>query len=324
MNYIAKGREYYENQYDLYTIQLCLQTLHRETDVPLPNQHLMPSDTVSSLKGHFADLINYFKSGERYRTRRETIDKWIAEDQSKLDYFNKALDPSPVLCSECYKLMNLIDKELIDFFEKPLRVLFLFECSSCKTRKGLYDNGEEYKSDSKYCPNCKSPLNRKSSKKKKLLTILTTCSSCDYKDKYELDLNIDNSKIKQEELENKILLEKYRNKYCLTAEKGEEYIIHTNRTKGYINHRSEEQVKATDPVWQKVKELKKISIIEVESLLSKTLEPLKYIRFSLDKPEIDKYLTVKFSVQEADSSRVEYDSIHKLQKAIKSVLESTN
>ncbi|HQG57577.1 MAG TPA: hypothetical protein PLX79_01215 [Candidatus Dojkabacteria bacterium] len=324
MNYIAKSRKYYENRYDLYTIQLCLQTLQPETDVPLPNQELMPPDTVNSIKENFAELINYFKAGERYRSRQETIDKWIAEDQSKEDYFNKALDPSPVLCNKCYKTMRLIDKDLFDFLDKPLRVLFMFECPTCNCRKAIYDNGEEYKSENKICPKCKSNLNTKSIKKKKIISVVSTCTSCDYKDKYEIDLNVDSSKYEKEELQNKILLEKYREKYCLTPEAGQEYIISSNRTKDYLNHRSEEQVKATDPVWQKVKEIKKLSILEIETNLVKALEPLKYIRFSLDKPEIEKFLTVKFSVQEADLSRSEYDSVHKLQKAIKSVLEDTN
>lgn len=320
----VKEKSYYEDRYDLYTIKLCLQTLQTETDVPLPNQDLMPNDAVISIKDNFAELINYFKSGERYRNRRETIDKWIAEDQNKQDYYDKALDPSPVLCSECFKVMRLFDKDLIDFLDKPIRVLFLFECPNCKARKGLYDNGDEYESDSKNCPKCKSKLTSNKTQKGTVISILTNCTKCDYKDSYDLDLKIDTSKYEKEEFNNKKLLEEYREKYCLTSEAGEEYIIHTNRTKDYLNHRSEEQVKATDPVWQKVKSIRKISVLEVESLLSKALEPLKYIRFSLDKPEIDKFLTVKFSVQESDASRFEYDSIHKLQKAIKSVLENTN
>ena len=200
MNYIAKSREYYENRYDLYTIQLCLQTLQPETDVPIPNQELMPSDTVIAIKENFAELINYFKAGERYRSRQETIDKWIAEDQSKEDYFNKALDPSPVLCKKCYKAMRLIDKDLFDFLDKPLRVLFMFECPTCNCRKAIYDNGEEYKSENKICPKCKSNLNTKSVKTKKIISVVSTCTSCDYKDKYEIDLNVDSSKYEKEEL----------------------------------------------------------------------------------------------------------------------------
>jgi len=324
MHKFVREKDYYEDRYDLYTIKHCLQTLQPETDVPLPNQDLMPNDAVKSIKDNFAELINYFKSGERYRNRRETIDKWIAEDQSKQDYYDKALDPSPVLCSECFKVMRLFDKDLIDFLDKPIRVLFLFECPNCKARKGLYDNGDEYESNNKNCPKCKSKLITNKTKKGTVISILTNCTKCDYKDSYDLDLKIDTSKYEKEEFDNKMLLETYREKFCLTSEAGEEYIIHTNRTKDYLNHRSEEQVKATDPVWQKVKEIKKISILEVETLLAKTLDPLKYVRFTLDKPEIDKFLTVKFSVQESDPSRSEYDSIHKLQKAIKSVLEDTN
>ena len=54
-----KDKSYYEDTYDLYTIQLCIQTLQSETDIPLPNQERMPHDTVISIKENFAELINY-------------------------------------------------------------------------------------------------------------------------------------------------------------------------------------------------------------------------------------------------------------------------
>ena len=230
----VKEKSYYEDRYDLYTIKLCLQTLQPETDVPLPNQDLMPNDAVISIKDNFAELINYFKSGERYRNRRKTIEKWIAEDQNKQDYYDKTLDPSPVLCSECFKVMRLFDKDLIDFLDKPIRVLFLFECPNCKSRKGLYDNGDEYESDSKNCPKCKSKLSSKTTRNTDEISIVTNCTKCDYKDTYNLNLKVDNTKHEKEEFENKKLLEMYREKYCLSSEAGEEYIIHTNRTKDYL------------------------------------------------------------------------------------------
>ena len=44
----------------------------------------------------------------------------------------------------------------------------------------------------------------------------------------------------------------------------------------------------------------------------------------LDKPDIDRYVIVPFTVKDAESSRAEADSTRKLHKTIKKTLENTN
>ncbi len=85
-----------------------------------------------------------------------------------------------------------------------------------------------------------------------------------------------------------------------------------------------EQQKKTDPAYQKAIKLKKLTVIELEKLLSKVLEKENYIKLSLDKPVFEKQVIVPFTIQDSDSNRKEYDSVHKLQKIIKRVLEETN
>ena len=82
--------------------------------------------------------------------------------------------------------------------------------------------------------------------------------------------------------------------------------------------------KRTDPDYIKVSELKKLSVVELEKLITETMEKEKYIKFIMGKPDIDRYVIVPFTIQDADSSRVEADSIRKFHKAIKKALEGTN
>ena len=49
-----------------------------------------------------------------------------------------------------------------------------------------------------------------------------------------------------------------------------------------------------------------------------------YVKFDLGKPDVGRDVTVEFSAQDAKPERKEYDSIHELQKLIKSELEPTN
>ena len=64
--------------------------------------------------------------------------------------------------------------------DKPLRVLFFFECPSCKKRKGIYENGEEHISKPDLCPKCSKEIKITHSKKGEVITWITICSSCGF------------------------------------------------------------------------------------------------------------------------------------------------
>jgi hypothetical protein len=126
-----------------------------------------------------------------------------------------------------------------------------------------------------------------------------------------------------EKEDEKLLLE-FRAKYCLSEKEGQEYIQSKdslNRMHKIIEKSKKEEA---DPAYQHAKKLKKISIVELEKQLNEALEKEKYVKLTLDKPEMGQYVIVPFTVQDADSSRKEYDSKHNLQKIIKKALEETN
>lgn len=64
--------------------------------------------------------------------------------------------------------------------------------------------------------------------------------------------------------------------------------------------------------------------MELEKLLSEVLEKEKYTKLNFDKPEIERYVIVPFTVQDDYSSRKDYDSRNQIQKIIIKTLEDKN
>ena len=119
------------------------------------------------------------------------------------------------------------------------------------------------------------------------------------------------------------LLEKYRDKYCFSEEEGQEYITSTENM-GSLKNIYRRASKKANPFFQKAKSLKKLNVSEMEKLLKEALEKEKYVKLNLEKPEMGKFVIIPFTVQDAESSRKEYESTNKMKKLVKATLESTN
>ena len=321
-----KDEQYYTDLYDLLTIKECLEWEKniQEKDLSDYNKKKIPKKKQEPLKKFFTDLPLYFIKGERYMNKTERIREWIDKDRIKQEKYDNSPEPTDVYCLSCGNKMHSTSKELYDFTDEPLRVLFFFECSNCKKRRGVFDTGEEFKSHKRTCPECQSIVKITISKKGRKTIWTTKCANCDYKD-IEID-DYDDWKKQHDDLEreNEKLLLEYREKYCLSEKEGQEYILSKdslNRMHEIIEKSKKEEA---DPAYQHAKKLKKISIVELEKLLNEALEKKQYVKLTLDKPEMGQYVIVPFTVQDADSSRKEYDSKHSLQKVIKKVLEETN
>ncbi len=129
---------------------------------------------------------------------------------------------------------------------------------------------------------------------------------------------------KKEAQKDKELLEKYRKEYCLSDEEGQKYVEYTTRLKNVMGMLKESESKNADPAYQKARMLKKLTIVEIEKLLIKALEKEKYIKLSLGNPEMDRYVIIPFTIQDANPTRKESESRIKLQKIFKNILDDTN
>ncbi len=86
----------------------------------------------------------------------------MRNDREKDEKVKNALMPENIYCDICSSRMDMTMKEL---HYDDVRVMFWFECPHCKKRKAVFDNGEVFKSEPKYCLKCSSLLIEKMEKK---------------------------------------------------------------------------------------------------------------------------------------------------------------
>lgn len=325
MNYL-QTQQHYSDLYDLFTIKECLrmEQTNRNLEIPkkIGKEKVSPED-FRKLYAYMTGLPLYTYKGERYRNKQDKINEWINRDTKKQERFDNAFEPNSIFCEKCNEVMFTIDKILEDYSDKSLKVLFLLECPKCHTRRGIYDDGSEFKKSSHKCPKCFTEMRYSSSQKGKIITSIYKCKSCNFTDTEIFDLAEKDDKWEKQQKEDQRLLARYRSDYCLSNEAGDEYITSMDQIKRFLDQRSEEQKKETDPVYQKVKRIKKITVVELERQLGKILSKNKFIKLSFEKPEIGKQVIVPFTVQDSDPKRESQDSTATLQKLIKSTIKGS-
>ncbi|MDE2026693.1 MAG: hypothetical protein KGJ07_09475, partial [Patescibacteria group bacterium] len=219
-----------------------------------------------------------------------------------------------------------LTKELEDFTDSPLRVMFLFRCtnSKCKKQEWVYSDGEVRVSKPFLCPKCKKEAKMTHGKEGKKITWTTSCTSCGFTETTVDDFEKMDAEREQREKEEKDLLAKYREAFCLTDETGKKYLDSFNAIEFSSQVYEVEKQKHDTTAYQQVSQVKKLGIVELEKLLLDRLEKEKYIKLSFDRPEMGQFVTVGFVVQDADTSRRENISTSTLQKIIKEALENSN
>lgn len=320
--------DYYIDRYDLHTIEECLDyywsikdgfTKERVIRFVKYSEERFQQEVEKCL----SRLLFVLKT-KRYQHKKETIQEWMDRDRHMQELYDNTPPPQNIRCLDCGSSAIMTFKDLHDSYETDARMTFMFECTKCKKRQALYEDGAEWKYDPPKCPKCKHPLETDLKIKGDITTFTSKCPKCGYKDK-----NVDDhSKFWQEqeakEKREKELLEKHRNDFCLSDKDGQEYIETIEAMEVAAVVREEEAQKYGGPVYERSLQLKKTKISDLEKLLTENLEKAKYTKLVFDKPEIGQYVIVPFTVQDSDSSRKDRDSSLELEKLIKDTLEDTN
>lgn len=320
-----KEQSYYEDVYDLGTIERCLNIIEfwkgKENDKELDNVEKSERYRLINMG---MNLQLYCTKGEAYRGRSEAIQRWQDDDRLKDKFYEDTKEPEGVSCVKCLVLMKVVSKDHWYEYQKPLRIIFLFECPKCQNRKGVYDNGQEYVSKPDSCPKCAKEINVSFKYKGNISIWEKRCSFCGYKEKQVEDDQLKKDEQKAKELKDKQLIEKYRVEFCLSDNEGMEYIIQSKRLEVFTESLKEEEQKKADPDYHKVVNIKKLGIVELEKTLSNELGKQNYIKLMLEKPEIDRFVIVPFTIQDSDGLRKDRDSEYKLRRLIKKILVGTN
>lgn len=326
MQYL-QGEQHYIDLYDLSTIEECLDYYWAIKDGLTKDRNKFKDLTDEQFEKEVLKATSYTINvikGERFRYKKETIGKWINRDKLTQEKQDNTLPPDNIYCEECNSPMKITFKDLQNAYEDNAQMLFMHECINCKKRENYLEDGTKWKYEPQLCPKCKAPLKSKSKDTKNISTTIYSCPNCLYKNKDVFDFKKSKEDRIKKDKKDKMLLSKYREDFCLEEKTGQEYILNMDRITAFTKELNEQEEKQKDPAYQKAKKLKKLSVVELEKLLAKALVEEKFIKLSLDKPEIGQHVIIPFTVQDANNSRKEYDSIRTLQKIIRKLLDDTN
>lgn len=324
---------YYADIYDLITIKRCRDIVNKYREIyqlSLKDKKIKDISDEEKLKGanYYLNIELFSTTTSRHRNRKERIEEMIEDDRKKQDFYDSTSEPSNILCNKCGKRLFSDTKILEDYMDSPMRILFYFPCKNCKVKRAVYNTGEEFESKPSTCPKCKHELNEKhtvkTKGKNKIITWIRTCPKCKFSETDIDDFEKSHLEWEKRQQEDKELLTKYREEYCLSEEKGKENAELIEAMKYAHEVFEEEKQKYDNTAYQKTIQLKRLSIVELEKLLSVLLEKERYVKLSLDKPNMGQFVMVPITVQDADSSRKGYDSTKNLEKILKATLDGTN
>lgn len=113
-----------------------------------------------------------------------------------------------------------------------------------------------------------------------------------------------------------------RKKYCISELTGKEIIRESQEMKELVDSWKERDEKKE--LYEDIAKIQKLTLVELQTLVTPVIEKAGYTKLEFEKPVLEKDVVLGFSLQDAQSGRVEYDSIHNLQKLLKDALKPTN
>ncbi|HUD19247.1 MAG TPA: hypothetical protein VMR81_02320 [Patescibacteria group bacterium] len=329
MDYL-KDDQHYINRYDLLTIKECLKVVEMFQAV---YNKTLTSKELQGMSNHdkYSDVTKlmywqlWFIQSQEFKNKKETIRKWMEDDRIKQEKYDSAIEPQAIHCPSCKAKMQIAgSKHLEDYTDQPMRVMFLFRCTKCKKQEWVYEGGEIRVSKPDLCSKCNKEIDVKHTRKGKVITWTRKCKFCGHTETEVDDFEKSDKEYLQKEQAEKELLEKYRTAFCLTDEQGEKFLFELEAMEFADQIRNEAKQKYDNSAYQQVSTLKKLTIVELEKLLTKVLEKTSYIKLSFTAPEIGQFIFAPFTLQDADTSRRENISTSTLEKLLKSTLENTN
>jgi len=148
MKYL-KSRQEYIDSYDRLTV-----SYFRDEEKFFEELKNSPNKKVKEKeKKRYAILMNmtkelfmYFAIGDHYKKKEKTIKEWMDRDKAKDELLESAEPIEGVRCLKCGSLMNPNFRDLYDWgSDNRVRVLFMYDCpKGCMPRRAFYSDGEEY------------------------------------------------------------------------------------------------------------------------------------------------------------------------------------
>lgn len=313
-----KDESYYSDLYDRLTIEECQRWENKE--YPKLLKETDEEAKLTKVKEEYFHkvvirLAIYFLTADRAAKKSETIQEWMKRDQEKDEWLAHAEEPKHIRCLGCSLfLTDCISRDLMDNHQGQEEVIFMFECGKCHKRRAFWENGKEWEHKPK-CIQCRSEVVSESTKEGDIITTRHSCSHCGHEEVDTMDL-----KTKEEAADPNF--EANRKKYCISELEGKEIIRESQERKVLLDGWKERDEKKA--LYEDIAKIQKLTIVELQSLITPVIEKAGYTKLEFEKPDLQKDVVLEFSLQDAESGRGDYDSVHNLQKLLKKTLEPTN
>jgi len=315
-----KEKQYYIDLYDKFTVEKCREAerYHEGLDDSIFEKAKdKPSAyDIARVKYVTKEMYLYFTTGEEYKNKKETIEKWMERDR-QLDYrVETAEEPQLIRCKTCSSTMSCTSKDIWSIEDK---VQFFFECpNKCLPLRVIYEDGTVHKSKPVLCEKCEQEMSRNSERTQEhIVTTTYSCSSCAHTCTDELDLSPKEEVVDPD-------FEKDRERFCLTEEKGSKYIQDCASIRQLGDMMKEAKVREEKKeIYDEVKALKKMTIPQVKAHTVKLFEDKDYSNLVFEKPDMGRVVSLAFSVEEMETQNQRV-SERDLKKLIEKHLEETN
>ncbi|MBU0999158.1 hypothetical protein KKG24_02520 [Patescibacteria group bacterium] len=318
-----KSHQEYIDEYDKLTVYRCrqMEELHKNTKLdPMVKQNGEDID-LSPMIDAFKEIRMFYLTGQCYENKNKTIREWEEKDKARDDLYESAKEPENISCLTCGHLMFMTSKTFdLGFDKKQNRVMFFYDCPlKHMPRRVFYNTGEEYIIKPHVCSKCHSTVTEDHKKTDAGISITRTCTKCSHVETEDMDFSVK----KEEKIDPDF--PKDRARFCLSIEEGEKFIDDKIRQEGMgklVNEWKEKD--KNKELYDKIAQLKKLTVLQFEELLVPLLEKNKYLKFHMKDPEAGRDVFVPFIVYDSDDKRDERSSILAIQKLMKKTLESTN
>ena len=318
-----KDKQYYIDLYDKFTVERCreVEEIHKNANYAEKIAKQEGKDiNLQPLADTVHEIRMYYLTGEYYEKKDKTIRKWEEEAKARDDLYESAQAPENISCLTCDHLMFVSSKTFdLGYKDTPDRVMFFYDCPlEHLPHRVFYNTGEEYIIKPSVCSKCHSSVTEDHKKTKVGVSVTRTCTKCSHIETEEMDFSTKKEKPDMDFV-------KDRARFCLSKEEGEKFLTDKFHSESFGKMMDEWKEKdAKKPLYDKVAQLKKLTILQLEELLAPVLESNKYIKFHMKDPETGRDLFVPFVVYDGDEKRDEYSSVQTVHKLIKKSLEGTN
>ena len=318
MSKYLKAEEHYEVRYDRMTVEDCLRNERFFLDAHKDCNDEVESRALAAVHQCAWEIKKVLLTMDWYKKKKDTLNEWMQADEERDTMIQAGIAPSNILCKTCHDRTTEESRTTWDRDGKG-EVLFFMRCpGSHLPMQGVFQDGIELIIKDKLCPECDAVVNteRLPSKENEIKTKYS-CSSCAYEEIDSFSLSTEEKRDDAELLEN-------RARFCLSGQAlqdAREAIMSMDRMKTVVDgwkHEEEhkEQYGAVD-------QLQKLTIPQAKELITKTLEDTDYRNLSFEKPSIEKYVSIEFSLEELETDNP-LASTNDLRKLVKKTLRDTN